>query len=708
MPNALAGERSPYLLQHRNNPVDWMPWGEKALRRAREEQRPIFLSIGYSTCHWCHVMEHESFEDEEIAALMNGGFINIKVDREERPDLDLAYMAFVQATTGSGGWPMSVWLTPELKPFLGGTYFPPEDRAGRAGFPTVLRHVLELWENDRERIEERGAEVVAKLQEGLRPRSAETGLDVAEVGRSLFRALVDRYDAHRGGFGGAPKFPRPCVLDVALRVGRSLDEDRATRCVDMAVHTLVAMARGGMHDQVGGGFHRYSVDGHWHVPHFEKMLYDQAQLVVAYLEGYQVSGRAELAESARDILAYVTRDLRHPEGGFYSAEDADSLVDSGSKDKKEGAFYVWKQDELDALLGADAAPFGALYGVRVMGNASREGDPAGEFRGENILYKARPDREVSTEFGLTPREVCELRQRCLNKLTDARQARPRPHLDDKMLAAWNGMMISAFARAARVLGDPGYLDTALQAAGFLEQNLRASDGTLLRSCHAAGAGIAGFASDYAFVIRSYLDLFEAGAGGCWLGRAIALQGEFDRVHFDSKAGVYLSARAGYNDAIFSIAEDYDGAEPSPNSVAALNLLRLGGILHRSDLGRQAGALLRALGGVIETSPFSAPGLVVALDFASADLGQVVLADEGTMPPGPGHPLRATVDRSFLPYIQVIPLDEETRKILAGESSERAGIRDMGVGADGPMAYVCRATNCSAPVASDHDLACLLG
>lgn len=708
MANALAGERSPYLLQHKDNPVDWMPWGEQALQRARREDRPIFLSIGYSTCHWCHVMEHESFEDEATAALMNAGFVNIKVDREERPDLDLAYMAFVQATTGSGGWPMSVWLTPELKPFLGGTYFPPEDRAGRAGFPTVLRHVMELWQNDRESIEERGVEVVGQLQEGLRPRSAETMPDPAEVGQSVFRALLDRYDQHRGGFGGAPKFPRPCVLDLLFRLGWGVDADRVARAGEMAVHTLVAMARGGMHDQVGGGFHRYSVDGHWHVPHFEKMLYDQGQLAVSYLEGFQISGRDELAATARDILAYVARDLLHPGGGFYSAEDADSGLPGGGKGKKEGAFYVWRQDELEEFLGADAAAFCALYGVRASGNASREGDPAGEFQGENILYRARPDREVAKEFSTSLDEVVQLRDRCLATLRRVRQVRPRPHLDDKILAAWNGMMISAFARAARVLGETGYLEIAVRAARFLEENLRDGEGGLLRTFRKGAAGIPGFAADYAFVIRAYLDLFEAGAGGSWLGKALALQSELDRLHLDSESGAYLSARAGRQDAIFSIAEDYDGAEPSPNSVAALNLLRLGGILHRSDFIERAKGVVCALAGVLEKSPFTAPGLVVALDLAHAETGQLLLAGEGATPLGPGHPLRGPTDRNFLPCLQVVPLDDEAREILTGELSGRQGVGDMRAGETGPMAYLCRATGCSAPVDHPDALADLLG
>ena len=711
MANALAGERSPYLLQHKDNPVDWMPWGEAALRRAREKDRPIFLSIGYSTCHWCHVMEHESFESEGIAALMNEGFVNIKVDREERPDLDLTYMAFVQATSGSGGWPMSVWLTPELKPFLGGTYFPPEDRGGRPGFPAMLRHVIKLWKDDRQLLVERGDSVVAQLQEGLRPRSSAILPDGENVFREVFQTLLDRYDHHRGGFGGAPKFPRPCVFDLLFRLRGRLDEPKGMRAQEMGVHSLIAMARGGMHDQVGGGFHRYSVDGNWHVPHFEKMLYDQAQLAVSYLEGFQLSGRAELAETARGILRYVTRDLMHPEGGFYSAEDADSAVsEEDASAKKEGAFYVWTHADLQEVLGDDGAAIGALYGVEKAGNTTSDGDPAGEFRGENILYQARPLHEVAKEFSMSPEELLQVRERSLTRLKEVRDARPRPHLDDKILTAWNGLMISAFTKAARVFGETEYLDVAKNAAQFLEKNLRTANGFLFRSFRAGSAGVAGFASDYAFVIRGYLDIFEAGGGGIWLEKAINLQAKLDSLYLDKDSGVYLSAAAGHHDAILSIVEDYDGAEPSPNSVAACNLLRLGGILQRPEFTERAAGVLRGLGGVLEKSPFTAPELVVALDLATAEATQVMFAGGTSDPlPGPGDPLRLPVDAGFFPHLQVLPLDSVARAILVPPAGNREGVAAMGAGKDGPMmaAYLCQGMQCQAPVESPVALSKLL-
>jgi len=685
MPNALATERSPYLLQHKDNPVDWLPWGEEALQRARDENKPIFLSVGYSTCHWCHVMEHESFENEAVAKQMNESFINIKVDREERPDIDLAYMAFVQVTTGSGGWPMSVWMTPDLQPFLGGTYFPPEDRGGRAGFPRLLNRVSELWTEDREKLETQGASVVEQLQAGLLPRSTESLPDLAEVAELAFKQFTDRYDHHQGGFGSAPKFPRPCTFDLLFRLRRHLPDDRNTRAQEMGVQTLIAMGRGGMHDHVGGGFHRYSVDDKWHVPHFEKMLYDQAQLAISYLEGYQLTGRQELAATARDIFRYVLRDLAHPDGGFYSAEDADS-AQADSNEKKEGAFYVWTESELNEVLGADAPVFAALFGVKELGNAMSTSDPTGEFRGENILHRTRLIGEVSGEFAISPDDVGVLRDRCLARLFKQRAERTRPHLDDKILAAWNGLMISALAKGARVLGDAKLLDAAVRAAEFLQTNLMDNDGRLVRSWREGPSQIPGFASDYAFVIQAHLDLFEAGAGGQWLASAIALQKTFDQLYLDSSSGAYLSARAGEQDAILSITEDYDGAEPSPNSVAALNLLRLATILHSDGHRDRAKAILTALGAVLEKSPFTSPKLVAALDLCGAEPCQALIA-------GDANSLRGPLDTAFLPYLSLIPLDDQARALL---TPHQAGLDQLQTDGEDAVVQLCRGTVCRAP------------
>ena len=440
--NRLSQEKSPYLLQHAHNPVDWRPWGKEAFDEAKKRNKPIFLSIGYSTCHWCHVMERESFEDEAIAAILNENFVPIKVDREERPDVDRIYMTYVQATTGGGGWPMSVWLTPDLKPFVGGTYFPPEDRYGRPGFPNVLHRIAEAWTKDRDRIVDSSNNVIEQLKKETQLAPASAALvskDVLESGFLVFRRT---FDTRRGGFGGAPKFPRPVTHNFLLRYHSRTKNKEA---LDMVAETLRAMAKGGMNDQLGGGFHRYSVDANWFVPHFEKMLYDQAQLAISYLEAFQLSGDRTLAGSARHIFDYVLRDMLDPEGGFYSAEDADSVIDPAKPGEKgEGAFYIWKQSEIESALGAPAAQYFIYqFGVEPKGNV-RE-DPQHEFTGKNILFQAHSTEETAEYFEKPVEEIAASIAASKVKLRALRSKRVRPHLDDKVLTAWNGLMISAFA-----------------------------------------------------------------------------------------------------------------------------------------------------------------------------------------------------------------------------------------------------------------------
>ncbi len=386
--NRLSHEKSPYLLQHADNPVAWLPWSEEAFAQARAENKPIFLSIGYSTCHWCHVMAHESFEDEATAAIMNREFVNIKVDREERPDVDRVYMTFVQATTGGGGWPMSVWLTPELKPFVGGTYFPPEDRYGQPAFKKVLERIAAAWQQDREKISEQGTRIVEALAEAASSQAAEKGTLGAATLETAYQQIARTYDAHEGGFGGAPKFPRPVLLNFLLRVyARNRQASSGKHALEMMLFTLRKMAAGGMHDHLGGGFSRYSVDAFWHVPHFEKMLYDQAQLAHAYLDAFQITREPLYEAVARDVLDYVRRDMTAPEGGFYSAEDADSTIEHGKPEHAEGAFYVWTKEQIEAALGDDAEMFSFHYGVEANGNAPAGADPHGEFAGKNILIQ---------------------------------------------------------------------------------------------------------------------------------------------------------------------------------------------------------------------------------------------------------------------------------------------------------------------------------
>src|SRR5437868_9737688 len=441
--NQLANEKSPYLLQHADNPVEWFPWGKEAFEKARRENKPIFLSIGYSTCHWCHVMAHESFEDTATADIMNREFVNIKVDREERPDVDRVYMTFVQATTGGGGWPMSVWLTPDLKPFVGGTYFPPEDRYGQPAFKMVLERIATAWKENHDKIVEQGGKIVDALRESQSTSIAEGKIDAAIL-EAAYRQIDRSYDAKEGGFGNAPKFPRPVTLNFLTRFyARDPKNESGKQALEMTLFTLRKMATGGMHDHLGGGFHRYSVDRYWHVPHFEKMLYDQAQLAVAYLDAFQITRDQKHEAVARDILDYVARDMTSKQGGFFSAEDADSPVvagigDPGHSKTAEGAFYVWTKKEIDDALGDLTEVFDFHYGVQAHGNAPEGRDLHDEFRGKNILIERHTIAETAERLKKSEQEIRNSLAKSRQKLFVLRSTRPRPHLDDKIIAAWNG------------------------------------------------------------------------------------------------------------------------------------------------------------------------------------------------------------------------------------------------------------------------------
>jgi len=523
--NRLAREKSPYLLQHAHNPVDWYAWGEEAFEKARKEDKPIFLSIGYSTCHWCHVMERESFENEEIAEMVNRWFVPIKVDREERPDIDQIYMAYVQASTGGGGWPMSVWLTPDLKPFVGGTYFPPDNRYGRAGFPIVLERIAEAWKNDRAKIVESSNAVMEQLKSRANSNPDDENSN-ERIGTAVLDAAYQQFrrafDSKLGGFGSAPKFPRPSIYNFLLRYAHRTGNEEAR---DMVIETLLAMARGGMHDQLGGGFHRYSVDEYWFVPHFEKMLYDQAQLAISYLEAFQLTADEKLAQTARRILDYVLRDMTaanpggsHSDagpGGFFSAEDADSASDADRpNDKSEGAFYIWSFAEVQALLGdATARQFAHHYGMEEEGNVRN--DPHHEFTGRNILFEAHTPESEERD------DAAAMRVAAL-KLFEHRAKRPRPYLDDKILTSWNGLMISALAKAAAILDRPEYATAARRAADFILSTLRRPDGTLLRRYRDGDAAIDGMLDDYAFFVQGLLDLYEVTFEFRYLAAALAL------------------------------------------------------------------------------------------------------------------------------------------------------------------------------------------
>ncbi len=702
MPNSLAHELSPYLLQHADNPVEWYAWGHTAFDKARAEDKPIFLSVGYSTCHWCHVMERESFENDEIAALLNEGFVSVKVDREERPDIDRVYMAFVQATTGSGGWPMSVWLTPDLKPFFGGTYFPPTSRYGRPGFAEVLTRMTELWADDRDRL----AQSADELMERLRHAQADTerapadearriaGADMLAAGLTEFERT---FDARNGGFGRAPKFPRPAELVFLLheyaRGGKAV-------ALDMVLATLRAMALGGMRDHIGGGFHRYSVDAEWRIPHFEKMLYDQAQLVVACLEAAQASGEARWLDVAEDTLAYVSRDLTGERGEFHSAEDADSvppnLSGTSAAEKSEGAFYLWSCDELDQHLDGDANLVKLRYGVEPDGNAPH--DPTGEFSGLNHLYLARSEADVAKDTGTSSSKVRETLERARGVLLAVRQERPRPHLDDKVLAAWNGLMIGAAARAGYVLeggAAAGALQMAERAAAFARSELwDASSGLLRRRYRDGQVSIDGYCEDYAFLVWGALELFQTTGRPEWLAWARELQRRQDDLFWDDAAGGWFSTTDSDASVLLRLKDEYDGAEPSAGSVSVLNLLTLSHLdADGGDALRKVERTLARFGDRFGHAARVVPLMAAALSQYHAGTTQIVVV--GPRAREDTQQLHARVRGRFLPFAVRIPVEPGTEQ--AGLAELLPFVAPMTMVNDTATAFVCSNFACQAPV-----------
>lgn len=694
--NHLANEKSPYLQQHANNPVDWYPWGEEAFVRARKENKPVFLSIGYSTCHWCHVMARESFSDARIAGVMNENFINIKLDREERPDVDQVYMTFVQATTGSGGWPMSVWLTPELTPFVGGTYFPPADAFGRPGFMSVLEQIAAAWKKDGQDIRAFAGDMTDKLRQVASNANRRSDkLPDADVSMRAFREIAASFDEIHGGFGSAPKFPRPVVFNFlhhfAIREG--LASTHGKRALAMSTETLRKMAAGGIHDHLGGGFHRYSVDRYWHIPHYEKMLYDQAQLVIAHLDAARLTREEFHRETARDILAYVTRVMTHADGGYYSAEDADSLQSPAAAHKTEGAFYIWEKPEIDALLGELAPFFHYVFGIETQGNAPAGSDPHGDLKGTNTLIRRYSDADAAAKFKISAAQAAADLTSARECLFAAREKRPHPHLDDKILTAWNGLMISAYARAYQDLGDPAYLASATRAAGFLKRTLYdAKRGVLFRSYRGGPSAIDGFAADYAFLIQGLIDLYQADFNTDWLQWADALQAKQDELFQDSISGGYFASIGTDPSVLLRVKEAYDGAEPSENSIAALNLLRLGSMLNQPERREQSGTVLRAIATRIEQAPTSAPQLLVALDAARAAPAQIVIAGK------PGAPDTLTlleIVRAHARPHQVVLLADggPGQKFLGSHTEFYQSITTI----DGKAtAYVCENLVCQLP------------
>jgi len=631
-PNRLIHEKSPYLLQHAYNPVQWYSWGAEAFAKAQKENKPIFLSIGYSTCHWCHVMEHESFEDDDTAELLNAHFVPIKVDREERPDIDSIYMGFVTATTGSGGWPMSVFLTPEQKPFYGGTYFPPEPRWGSPGFKDLLGSVHNSWLKQESKVRDSGHSFVESFSQQLQQKIPSKNIFSVATLAKAYTQLEHNFDMQNGGFGHSPKFPMGHNLSFLLRHWKNAHEPQALAIVEK---TLSVMGQSGICDQLGGGFHRYSTDAHWQVPHFEKMLYDQALLVKAYVEVFAATGNENYAQTAKETLDYVLRDMRDVKGGFYSAEDADSFdPDNPEGHKKEGAYYVWSTAELRELLSPEELKVcNYHYGIEPHGNALQ--DPHGEFTGKNILHVKRP-LEGGQELILAGLK---------KKLMAKRKERPRPHLDDKILVDWNALMISAFAMAGGILKDDRYLQAAEKAAEFILQNLQTKDGRLYHRYRDGDAGILAGLEDYSFFTAALIDLYENTFNPQYLKEAQRLaDAMIDLFWDDERGGFYLTAKDG-EALIYRPKDVYDGAVPSGNSVAAHSLLRLYHFNFNEEYLKKAQGVFRFFYDDVAVHPGGYCQMMMAAQFVCAPVKEIMLT--GDISQGNGRDLLDHVIKTWV-------------------------------------------------------------
>ncbi len=674
--NRLFLEPSPYLLQHAHNPVNWYPWGDEAFDTARRLGCPVLLSVGYSTCHWCHVMEEESFEDEEIARVLNERYVAIKVDREERPDVDAVYMNAVQTLTGGGGWPMTVWLTPERRPFYGGTYFPARDgeRGARVGFLTLLRGVETAYREQPERAAEAAASLAETVRENLAPAAGSVQAPEAQALRAAAAYHEKNFDSTHGGTRRAPKFPSSLPVRFLLRYHRRTGDAEALR---MATLTLQKMAAGGIHDHVGGGFHRYSTDARWLVPHFEKMLYDNALLALAYLEGYQATGRTELADVARDILRWVERDMTAPEGAFYSATDADSPAPDGHRE--EGWFFTWTPAEIAAVLGAgEARVVEAYYAV----------SPAGNFEGRSILHTPKSLDTVAHALGRTPDDVAAAIAGARDRLYAARARRPPPLRDEKILAAWNGLMISAHAQAALALGEKRYADRAARAANFVLGHMR-RDGRLLRSWRDGRAHHGGYLDDYAFLIAGLLDLHEATGDPRWLREAVGLDRVLEAHFEDEEAGGFFMTSDDHEELLAREKPAYDGAEPSGNSVQGLNLLRLHEFTTEDGYRKRAERTLAAFGATLARAPSALSEMLLALDYHLDTPKEIVIVTAGSREEG--APFLSELRRRFVPNrILAVVREEDPLATLVPLVDGKVALGGRATG------YVCENRVCDLP------------
>ncbi|MDX6693813.1 MAG: uncharacterized protein QOF02_1416 [Blastocatellia bacterium] len=678
--NRLSGETSPYLLQHAHNPVNWYPWGEEAMARAREENKPILLSIGYSACHWCHVMEHESFENEEIARLMNENFISIKVDREERPDLDQIYMNAVQMMTGHGGWPMTVFLTPAGVPFYGGTYYPPVDRYNMPGFPRILLGVAEAYRSQPDEITQSAVSMLTELRRLGQAQASNESISV-ELLDDAARAVARSYDATHGGFGSAPKFPAPMNLEFLLRVYHRTGRSDA---LEMVEHTCRKMAEGGMYDQLGGGFHRYSTDARWLVPHFEKMLYDNALLARLYLHAYQVTRNDFYKRIAEETLDYVAREMTDERGGFYSTQDADS-------EGHEGKFFVWTIDEIREILGAeDGALFSSYYDVT----------PGGNFEGQNILNVTRSIEDAAKANGVAVERLKEALARGRSELFDVRERRIKPDRDEKALTAWNGLMLAAFAEAAAILERDDYLATATKNAQFVLDNLK-RDGLLLRTYKDGQAKLNAYLEDYAFFIDGLLALYEASGELRWLEEAVSLAETMNTEFWDEQEGGYFYTGQSHEELIVRSKDFMDNATPSGNSVAAEVLLKLAVLTGNEDYSRRAVNIFRLLRASLTRYPTAFGRLLAALDFHLSSPKEIAII--GPRGDAQTQALVREVWKEYLPNKVLAQADEhETR---AAEIVPLLRERSMTRGT--ATAFVCENYTCQQPVTTAEELAAQL-
>lgn len=692
IPNKLVSEKSPYLQQHAYNPVEWYPWSEEAFQKAKIEDKPIFLSIGYSTCYWCHVMEREVFEVEAIAKEMNRMYVNIKVDREERPDIDRVYMSALQAMTGSGGWPMSMFLTPDLKPFYGATYVPPTSKYGMPGFVELITQLNDAWKTQRDEVLDSGNKIIEHI------RNASDSIEASEeLNNELLLKGAEQFkngfDEEYGGFGGAPKFPRPPGINFLLRIFYRFSDKES---LQMVIRTLLQMEKGGMYDHLGGGFHRYSVDRYWRVPHFEKMLYDQAQLTVNYLEVYQITGDKYFAGVTEDILDYVTRIMTSPEGGFYSAEDAESAISKNNlNEKEEGAFYIWSKTEIDKLLGKNAELFNYYFYINEYGNAPKGSDPHGVFKDKNILFKAHSLSETSNKFKLSTDEINNIIEESCRILINERKKRPLPLKDDKILTSWNGLMISAFSKAYTVLNRTEYLEAAVKASEFIWINLYNPESkTLLHRWREGEAKIEAMLDDFAFYIQALIDLYEATFNELYLNRALELSEIMINDFYDNVEGGFFDTSGKDRSILLRTKEDYDSAEPTGNSIAIINLLRLAALCGKNEWYAHAEKSLKFFKGKLQKMPYAMPQMLTAIDWYLHKPKQIIIA--GNINDEIANNMKQELFRRYIPdkvTVIISPQDSVNSVTFA---------RQVVHNTNETKAYICENYSCKLPVDNTKD------